>query len=264
MQTRLFSEKSVTLPWLPLDILLGKEFDMKSLLLILSLFSTFCFATESQDKTDLIVKALGDRYIPRSDWGQIIRNYDELLTSGKISADEAKEIATLHHTVTGSMTAENGKISPDNEYITVQEIEKLHINDFSFADVGYHYMIGQSGKVYEGRPLKYTGSHTGGLNEKNAGIAFIGCYDDEGCVKEGYQVTEVTEEMISSAASLIAYLSLTEGMSISPETVIPRSLYDLKVKDKTKFPYSPGNRIIERVKDIVDLSLNKIDNLRQN
>ncbi|MFK7824534.1 MAG: hypothetical protein AB8G05_10275 [Oligoflexales bacterium] len=109
---------------------------------------------------------------------------------------------------------------------------------------------------------KYIGSHTGGLNMKNAGIAFIGCYDDKGCVEEGYQVTNVTDEMINSAANLIAYLSLNKGLSISPETVIPRSMYDLNEKGKTKFPYSPGNRMAEKVAEIVRLSLLKIESVR--
>ena len=243
---------------------------MKVLLIVFTLLSSSCFASldSTQDEQDIKVLEtdnirwfLGDNYIPRSTWGKIPVDYNKLLASGEISLDEVKEIASLHHTVTGSNYSIDGYIKPEDEYITVQDVEKLHIDERSFHDVGYHYMIGQSGKVYEGRPVEYIGSHTKELNMKNAGIAFIGCYDDEGCIKEGYKVTDVSDEMIESAASLIAYLSVNKGLPISPETIIPRSTYDISKKGNTKFPYSPGNRIIEKVAEIVNRSTEKITSI---
>ncbi|MFK7828018.1 MAG: hypothetical protein AB8G05_27970 [Oligoflexales bacterium] len=136
---------------------------MKNIIILISLFSSFCFASEESPTTPKksnisdtydIKMFLGDNYTPRSAWGNLVVKYQDLLASGQISLDESKEIATLHHTVTGSKLAVEGNINPENEYSTVRDIEKLHINDFNFVDVGYHYMIGQSGKVYEGRPLK--------------------------------------------------------------------------------------------------------------
>ena len=248
-----------------------KGFNMKMFVIIAALFAFDCYATEGSKaipseaesvKASSIQSFLGENYVPRSSWGKVAVNYMTLEQEGNLSLDELKEIASLHHTVTGSKYSSQGNINLDDEFKTVEEVEKLHIDTFKFADVGYHYMIGQSGKVYEGRPLQYTGSHTGGLNSKNAGIAFIGCYDDKGCPKEGYNVTDVTDEMIESAANLIAYLSVNQGLVISPETIIPRSLYDVNKKGQTKFPYSPGNRIIEVVEEIVKRSLSKLESVK--
>ena len=128
----------------------------------------------------------------------------------------------------------------------------------SFADVGYHFIVGQSGKVYEGRPYSSLGAHTFKLNEKNLGVAFLGCYDPKGCAKEKYRLCKVTDAMIDSAARVIAYVAHTEGFNIDKNTVMPRAVCEVKRTGQLRFPYSPGELITEKL----DLLIEKARNYR--
>ncbi|MEP7008234.1 MAG: peptidoglycan recognition family protein [Sphingomonas bacterium] len=46
----------------------------------------------------------------------------------------------------------------------------------TYGDVGYHFLIGRDGTIYEGRSLAYQGAHVMNQNERNIGIAFLGDY----------------------------------------------------------------------------------------
>ena len=200
-----------------------------------------------------LATVLGKNFVARSEWSTSVPNYEKLLEAKKIEKDKAKELVTLHHTVTGHKALFNGVIPKGQEINLVRVIEHYHMNTNKWSDLGYHGIIAPSGNFYEGRKLDIVGSHTKGLNRKNAGLAFLGCYDDEGCAKEGYKVTEVTDEMIDSATRFVAFLAFNEGFEITKESVMPRNLYEKsRNKGETGFPYSPGNRIIERLDEIIN------------
>ncbi|GFT64617.1 n-acetylmuramoyl-L-alanine amidase, partial [Nephila pilipes] len=48
-----------------------------------------------------------------------------------------------------------------------------------WVDIGYHFVIGGDGLVYEGRPWYKMGAHTKYHNRKSIGIAFLGDYDKD-------------------------------------------------------------------------------------
>lgn len=75
---------------------------------------------------------------------------------------------TVHH------TGEHGTWDdlPDSEI--VQRIERYHRDEKGWAAIGYHFLVGKDGKVYEGRPAKYQGAHTSTQNENNLGVSVIG------------------------------------------------------------------------------------------
>lgn len=56
----------------------------------------------------------------------------------------------------------------------VEEIRKWHVKDNGWSDIGYHFVVGRSGKVMAGRPLEKTGAHTIGHNSDSIGICLIG------------------------------------------------------------------------------------------
>ncbi len=47
------------------------------------------------------------------------------------------------------------------------------------GDIGYHYVIDYSGRVWEGRPIEYQGAHAGNndANKGNIGIVVFGNFD---------------------------------------------------------------------------------------
>lgn len=48
-----------------------------------------------------------------------------------------------------------------------------------FGDIGYHYAIDRSGRVWEARALAYAGAHVQGCNEDNIGIMLLGNFEKQ-------------------------------------------------------------------------------------
>ena len=78
---------------------------------------------------------------------------------------------TIHHTdeIAGIMQGSDTEV--------VRFIAHLHRDRAGWADIGYHFLIGRDGRVYEGRPMDIQGAHAGGDNNRNnIGIAVIGAF----------------------------------------------------------------------------------------
>lgn len=82
-------------------------------------------------------------------------------------------------------------------------IQRLHILENQFADIGYHFLIDAGGQVYEGRPLNIRGAHTGGHNTGTVGVCLLG----------NFEVTQPTQLQLNSLVSLAS--ALKEPYSIS-------------------------------------------------
>lgn len=60
----------------------------------------------------------------------------------------------------------------------VLEIQKKHMTDKQYADIGYHFVIDDKGIIYEGRALNVRGAHTGGHNTGTVGIVLLGNFEE--------------------------------------------------------------------------------------
>lgn len=245
------------------------DVSVKSVLMLGLLFSQVALSSSLRDTTlssrienfrSEAKKALKDNLVLRSDLTS--SHYDELLYSDKIEAEAVKKLISFHHTVTGAKIAIKGLIPQVMESSIVEGIIHFHKETLKFSDVGYHFLIGQSGRIYEGRPLPVQGAHTLGLNKENIGIAFIGCYDDKACTEGDLQVTEVTDQLVDSTARLLAFLSSNQGIPLGEQTIKARSLYELELKGATRFPASPGNKIIARMDEIIEKAKTYLENLK--
>ncbi|XP_034723253.1 peptidoglycan recognition protein 5 [Etheostoma cragini] len=58
-------------------------------------------------------------------------------------------------------------------------IQRGHMKDRGFDDIGYNFLVGGDGAVYEGRGWGVVGAHTKGNNDDSLGIAFMGNFKDE-------------------------------------------------------------------------------------
>ena len=77
---------------------------------------------------------------------------------------------TIHHTDT-----------PTVDSVTVAQrlrnIQAYHIDSNGWCDIGYHFLVGQDGRVYQGRSSEErTGAHAGGANADNVGVSLIGSF----------------------------------------------------------------------------------------
>jgi len=48
-----------------------------------------------------------------------------------------------------------------------------------WGDIGYHFIVDRSGRVWEGRPLGYQGAHVKDHNEGNIGVMALGNFDQQ-------------------------------------------------------------------------------------
>lgn len=90
------------------------------------------------------------------------------------------QVLTVHHTAT-----RNGDTDPA---ATVRAIYRYHAIDQGWGDIGYHFLIDEQGRVYEGRysgddgdpaheaatGKMVTAAHVGGWNSGNLGVALLG------------------------------------------------------------------------------------------
>ena len=68
--------------------------------------------------------------------------------------------------------------TPEGRVHTVKDVDTWH-RQRGFNGIGYHYLIGLNGEVWEGRPIEKAGAHTEGHNSASIGIAYVGGMDKE-------------------------------------------------------------------------------------
>lgn len=100
-------------------------------------------------------------------------------------------------------------VSADEEAEVVRNVERVHVEDNGWSAFGYHFVIFQSGRIYEGRGWGREGGHTQGRNEDSIAIVFAVDGD----------TTELSEEAWEAAEGLVALGvargHLTEDVRIS-------------------------------------------------
>ncbi|XP_037718249.1 peptidoglycan-recognition protein LC isoform X6 [Drosophila subpulchrella] len=58
----------------------------------------------------------------------------------------------------------------------VRVTQSKHMDSFNWGQIGYNFMVGGDGRVYEGRGWNYVGAHTRDNNDSSIGISFIGSF----------------------------------------------------------------------------------------
>lgn len=62
---------------------------------------------------------------------------------------------------------------------TLEKIRDLHVNKNGWDDIGYHFLIGREGQMFNGRKIETIGSHAIGHNSSSIGICLLGNFDKE-------------------------------------------------------------------------------------
>ncbi|GFR10182.1 peptidoglycan recognition protein 1 [Trichonephila clavata] len=77
----------------------------------------------------------------------------------------------IHHTA--GVTCNN----KDTCSRVARQIQNYHIDTRKWADIGYSFLVGGDGRIYEGRGWKAVGAHTYGYNSKAIGLSFMGNFE---------------------------------------------------------------------------------------
>lgn len=105
---------------------------------------------------------------------------------------------TIHHTETSLTMKEEETIR------NVRAIQRYHMvgrgeeGKDDFEDIAYHFLIDGAGRVIEGRHAEIEGSHAGGANEGNIGIALMGDFNKK----------KPTQAQMDSLRRLVSFLAL--------------------------------------------------------
>lgn len=92
--------------------------------------------------------------------------------------------AWIHHS---ESPAPSPSADRKTEYSVMRSIQSFHMGPSrGWSDIGYHYVIMPSGRVYEGRGYGVYGAHCPGHNGE-PGICFIGSYDSSVPTNEALQ-----------------------------------------------------------------------------
>ena len=124
----------------------------------------------------------------------------------------AKRI-TVHHTTNPTLSP---NASQSTEFGRMRSIRNCHVNNNGWSDIGYHYVIMPSGRIYEGRYDRKRGAHD--MINDGFGVAFEGCYDPSGSV--------ITDAQFKSAVALCTRLCKRMGIS-DPTTLVSTPTYFL-------------------------------------
>jgi N-acetylmuramoyl-L-alanine amidase/Bacterial SH3 domain len=156
---------------------------------------TFIPAEEAEAQLSTISQGLAADGIalPRSAWGARSRSCNTASTPARI---------TVHHTET-----------PTNDSMSVparlRQIQNYHIDVRGWCDIGYHFLVGRDGNVYQGRRENTLGAHVANANSGNVGVAFIGSFMN----------APPTIEMENAAARIIGAVSRGYGITLNRTNV---------------------------------------------
>lgn len=99
----------------------------------------------------------------------------------------AYQTVIVHHSV----------VYNQDDPTTLLDIQNLHREDRAWADVAYHYFVGQDGRVYEGRSITARGTHVGGFNTGSVGVCLLGDFTQ----------IQPTPAQLTTANALISWLA---------------------------------------------------------
>lgn len=101
---------------------------------------------------------------PRSAWSA--RGPDR----GNVEPMGAVHRVTIHHSAMYFRDTRPGTCAAQ-----IQRIQRDHMQNRGYGDIGYHYLIDPSGRVWQGRDLALQGAHASGSNNVgNVGICLLG------------------------------------------------------------------------------------------
>jgi hypothetical protein len=172
-------------------------------------------------------------FYQRSDWGAEPRRGDPTI--------HRPLMVTIHHTETAP------KLDAKEAAEAVRRFQYYHMFGRSlekldnFDDIGYHFLIDGSGRIFEGRPLDTLGAHAKGGNYANVGIALIGNFGEN----------EPGQKQIESTAHLLTYLGALYRVSRDYEFINAHH-------DFVKTTTCPGkniDRILPELRRQVDVNL---------
>lgn len=141
------------------------------------------------------------RIISRAEWGAREVNFAAENETGLYSSDNPEgwreyngdlrddyQTLVIHHSATYEI----------DDVATMRVVQDLHMDDRGWADVAYHYCVGKTGSIFEGRVMNVRGTHTAGYNTGSLGVCLLGNFEEE----------VPTQAQLTATLALVNWLAL--------------------------------------------------------
>lgn len=122
----------------------------------------------------------------------------------------------------------------------VQRLQAWSQDSGRFCDIPYQFLVGYDGSLYEGRPSHLQSGATGGENDGNMAVSFLGCYHPSGCAAESHHVTE---SMVLGGIRLIYTAADHFAIPLDAESVMGH-------RDYGSSTACPGDRLHPRLGEL--------------
>jgi hypothetical protein len=170
---------------------------------------------------DTIARIPEPPIIPRSQWGARPPNHTAENENGFYSVDNpfgwftyGDDVQRMYQT----LIIHHSVIYDNDDVTTLKDAQDLHMDERLWADIGYHYLIGKNGGIYEGRDVRVRGVHVAGYNTGSMGVCLLG----------NFNVDQVSELQWQSLGWLCAWLvenfsfvRLAAHQDFNPQTECP-------------------------------------------
>jgi hypothetical protein len=162
-----------------------------------------------------------DFVVSRSAWGA--RNPGKICGSVVTPYRQA-----IHHTASPS--------SDGNIHSTMRGMQAYHIDNRGWCDIGYHFVVSQAGKVYQGRSRENRpGAHVGGENSGNVGTSLIG----------NFQSQSLSDTQLNAAAEIVGWVGRTYGIAFNRTRIKGHREHSGQTTS------CPGNNAINRLDTLI-------------
>lgn len=133
---------------------------------------------------------------------------------------------TVHHFASGPLRNWRGAE-------TMVAVQRDHMDNQGWQDIGYHWVIAPDGGIWQGRPEAFVGSHVANKNTGNIGVSLYGTLNTSG--------EDPTAAQITSLKSLLSDIARRHNISVS------RILTHGEQQDNKD---CPGSRVIARLPEV--------------
>lgn len=174
----------------------------------------------SASDKDFLPDAKPLRIVTRNEW--LAQPPKENLTKLKLPVNRV----IIAHTATENCHTQSSCV------YRVRFIQEQHIGINNYGDIGYNFLIGGDGNVYEGRGWQTVGAFLKGQNSKSEGIAFIGHYSRETPTEQQMEMLDALMENGTRSGYLTEDFKLYGARQWQATESPGHILYDLLKKHK--------------------------------
>lgn len=139
--------------------------------------------------------------LERQDWGAREPDHDAENETGFYGPDNPEgwrvyegDLRAIYRTV----IVHHSVLYETDDPGTMRAIQQQHMELRGWADIAYHFGVGQSAQVFAGRPLNVRGTHVESFNTGSVGVVFLG----------DFSLNVPTSAQIEAGRRLIDWLAL--------------------------------------------------------